>query len=52
LWLLILAFKDEMFGSMAIAFIWWLLVSFFITLVYIPAFVILTSKPYYKKREE
>lgn len=52
LWLLILAFKDELFGSMAIAFIGGLVVSFFITLVYIPAFVILTSKPYYKKREE
>ena len=51
LWLLILAFKDELFGSMAIAFIWWLLVSFFITLVYIPAFVSLTSKPYYKHPE-
>ena len=52
LWLLILALKDELFGSMAIAFIWWLLVSFFITLVYIPAFVRLTSKLYYKKKEE
>ena len=52
LWLLILAFKDEMFGSMAIAFIWWLLVSFFITLVYIPAFVRLTSRDYYKEKVE
>lgn len=51
LWLLILAFKDELFGSMAIAFIGWLVVSFFITLVYIPAFVSLTSKPYYKHPE-
>ncbi|MFZ2718976.1 MAG: efflux RND transporter permease subunit, partial [Candidatus Absconditicoccaceae bacterium] len=49
--LLILAFKDELFGSMAIAFIGGLVVSFFITLVYIPAFVSLTSKPYYKHPE-
>lgn len=46
-WLVILAMKDELFGSMAIAFIWWLIVSFFITLFYIPSLMNLVSKEYY-----
>jgi multidrug efflux pump subunit AcrB len=44
IWLLILAMKDEVFWWMAIAFIWWLLMSFFVTLIYIPSLVRLTSK--------
>ncbi len=49
IWLLILALKDELFWSMAIAFIWWLIVSFFITLLYIPSLMNLVSREYYKK---
>ena len=45
--LLILAFKDELFWSMAIGFIWWLIVSFFITLLYIPSLMNLVNKEYY-----
>jgi multidrug efflux pump subunit AcrB len=52
IWLLILAIKDELFWSMAIAFIWWLIVSFFITLLYIPSLMNLVSREYYHKREE
>lgn len=47
--LLILAFKDEMFGSMALAFIGGLLVSFFITLIYIPSLMRIIMREYYKK---
>ncbi len=50
IWLLILAFKDELFGSMAVGFIWWLIVSFFITLLYIPSLMNLVSREYYKKQ--
>lgn len=51
IWLLILAFKDELFWSMAIAFIGWLIVSFFITLLYIPSLMNLVSREYYHKKE-
>ncbi len=47
IWLLILAFKDELFWSMAIGFIWWLIVSFFITLLYIPSLMNLVTKEYH-----
>ncbi|MFA6256367.1 MAG: efflux RND transporter permease subunit [Candidatus Absconditabacterales bacterium] len=46
--LLILALKDELFGSMAIAFIGGLIVSFFITLLYIPSLMNLVNREYYK----
>jgi Cu/Ag efflux pump CusA len=46
-----LAMKDELFGSMAIAFIGWLIVSFFITLLYIPSLMNLVSRKYYKHEE-
>jgi multidrug efflux pump len=46
--LLILAMKDELFWSMAIGFIWWLVVSFFITLLYIPSLMNLVNKEYYE----
>jgi len=52
IWLLILAFKDELFWSMAIAFIWWLIVSFFITLLYIPSLMNLVSREYHHHKEE
>ena len=52
IWLLILAMKDELFWSMAIAFIWWLIVSFFITLLYIPSLMNLVSREYYHKHQE
>lgn len=48
IWLLILALKDELFWSMAIAFIGWLIVSFFITLLYIPSLMNLVNREYYK----
>ncbi len=47
--LLILAFKDEMFGSMAVSFIGGLLMSFFITLIYLPSLMRLITREYYKK---
>lgn len=47
--LLILAFKDEMFGSMAVAFIGGLIMSFFITLIYLPSLMRLITREYYKK---
>ena len=50
--LLILAMKDELFWSMAIWFIWWLIVSFFITLLYIPSLMNLVSRKYHHKHEE
>ncbi|MCX6824730.1 MAG: efflux RND transporter permease subunit [candidate division SR1 bacterium] len=50
--LLILAFKDELFGSMAIAFIGGLIISFFITLLYIPSLMNLVSKEHYKHNEK
>ncbi|HMS91774.1 MAG TPA: efflux RND transporter permease subunit, partial [Candidatus Absconditabacterales bacterium] len=49
--LLILAVKDELFGSMAIAFIGGLIVSFFITLLYIPSLMNLVSREYYVKND-
>ncbi len=52
IWLLILAMKDELFWSMAIGFIWWLIVSFFITLLYIPSLMNLVSRKYYRQKEE
>ncbi|MCX6824236.1 MAG: efflux RND transporter permease subunit [candidate division SR1 bacterium] len=50
--LIILAMKDELFGSMAIGFIGGLIVSFFITLLYIPSLMNLVSREYHHKREE
>lgn len=52
IWLIILAFKDEMFGSMAVAFIGWLVVSFFITLLYIPSLMRLISRNYHDKEKK
>ncbi|MFA7718156.1 MAG: efflux RND transporter permease subunit, partial [Candidatus Absconditabacterales bacterium] len=49
--LFILAMKDELFGSMAIGFIGGLIVSFFITLLYIPSLMNLVSRKYYKGNE-
>jgi multidrug efflux pump subunit AcrB len=37
LWLSTLAIKDDLWWSLAIAFIWWLLLWTIIILVYIPA---------------
>jgi multidrug efflux pump subunit AcrB len=37
--LLTLALKDELWGSLAVAFIWGLLLGTFIILVYIPAMI-------------
>lgn len=37
LWLIILAIKDELWWSLSVAFMWWLMVWTFIILVYIPA---------------
>ena len=37
LWLTTLALKDELWWSLAMAFIWWLLLGTFIILIYIPA---------------
>ncbi len=51
-WLIILAMKDELFWSMAVGFIGWLVVSFFITLLYIPSLMNLVNKEYFKKKEE
>lgn len=45
--LIILAVKDELFGSMAVAFIGGLIVSFFITLLYIPSLMNLITKEYH-----
>lgn len=42
--LIILAFKDAVFGSLAIGFIGGLIVSFFITLLYLPTLITLTTK--------
>lgn len=42
--LLILAFKDEIYWGMAVAFIGWLLMSFFITLLYLPTLIRVFSK--------
>ncbi|PJA47889.1 MAG: hypothetical protein CO170_04460 [candidate division SR1 bacterium CG_4_9_14_3_um_filter_40_9] len=50
--LLILAFKDEMFGSMAVAFIGGLIVSFFITLLFIPSLMRLISREYFHKEKK
>ncbi len=44
LWLIILALKDEIYGGMAVAFIGWLLMSFFITLLYLPTLINVFSK--------
>lgn len=44
LWLIILSFKDEIYGGLAVAFIGWLLMSFFITLLYLPTLIRLASK--------
>lgn len=49
IWLSILAMKDELFGSMAIAFIWWLFASILIGLFLLPAFMNLFTRKYYKK---
>ena len=45
--LIILAVKDELFGSMAVAFIGGLIMSFFITLLYIPSLMTLVNKEYH-----
>lgn len=50
IWLVILAVKDELFGSMAVAFIGGLIMSFFITLLYIPSLMCLVNKEYYEER--
>ena len=42
--LIILSFKDEIYGGLAVAFIGGLLMSFFITLMYLPTFITLTTK--------
>ena len=47
--LTLLAFRDELFGSMAIAFIWWLFASIFIGLFFLPALMNLVSRKYYRK---
>lgn len=44
LWLIILALKDEIYGGMAVSFIGWLLMSFFITLLYLPTLINVFSK--------
>ena len=46
--LIILAVKDELFGSMAVAFIGGLIVSFFITLLYIPSLMNLVNSEYHE----
>ncbi|MCX6822994.1 MAG: efflux RND transporter permease subunit [candidate division SR1 bacterium] len=46
--LIILAVKDELFGSMAVAFIGGLIMSFFITLLYIPSLMNLVNKEYHE----
>lgn len=43
--LIILSFKDEIYGGLAVAFIGGLLMSFFITLMYLPTLIKVTSKP-------
>lgn len=48
IWLLILAFKDELFGSMAIAFIWWLFASVLISLFFLPALMNVFTKKYFR----
>lgn len=45
LWLVILSFKDEVYWGLATAFIGGLLMSFFITLLYLPTLVKVVSKP-------
>jgi multidrug efflux pump subunit AcrB len=45
--LIILAVKDELFGSMAVAFIGGLIMSFFITLLYIPSLMCLVNREYH-----
>jgi multidrug efflux pump subunit AcrB len=47
----ILALKDELFGSMAIAFIWWLFASIIIGLFLLPAFMNLFTKEYYENTD-
>lgn len=42
--LITLAIKDELWWSLAIAFIWWLLVNILIVLVYLPSFYFLIEK--------
>jgi len=42
--LIILAFKDAVFGSLAIGFIGGLIVSFFITLLYLPTLITIVTK--------
>ena len=39
LWLITLAISDEVWGSLALTFMWWLMVWTVITLVYIPAWL-------------
>ncbi|MCF7834488.1 efflux RND transporter permease subunit [Candidatus Gracilibacteria bacterium] len=50
--LTILAIKDELFGSMAVAFIGGLLFSFFLTMLYVPSLLRLSSKNYYGNLEK
>ncbi len=49
IWLITLSFKDELFGSMAIAFIWWLLASIVVGFFLLPALMNLFTRTYYKK---
>ncbi len=49
IWLIILALKDEFFKALALAFIWGLIVSFFVTLLYIPSLMNLVSRKYFDK---
>ena len=43
-WLITLALKDELWWSLAIAFIWWLTINVLIVLVYLPCFYLLITK--------
>jgi len=44
LWLLTLAVKDELWGSLALSFMWGLLIWTFIILIYIPAVLKVRNK--------
>ncbi len=50
--LIILSFKDEIYGWLAVAFIGWLLMSFLITLLYLPTLIRLNSKEVIVHKEE
>jgi len=44
LWLMTLAVKDALWGSLALSFMWWLTIWTIITLVYIPAMLKIVGK--------